>query len=87
MVDSEFTNHSYFNMYGINHTHHYPNMPLNHSSFKRVLTLCLYGVEVGKLVAVERLVGLVPEGRHGQGLQVQQLGGGRVLLGQDEMAE
>ena len=50
-------------------------------------TLCLDGVEEGELVVVEGLKGGVPEGRHGQGLQVQQLCGRRVLLRKDQVAE
>ena len=51
------------------------------------LTLCLYRVEEGELLHVERLEGGVPESRHGQRLKIQQLCGGRVLLRQDQVAE
>ena len=50
-------------------------------------TLRLDGVEEGELVAVERLVGGVPQRGDRQRLQVQQLCGWRVALGQDQVAE
>lgn len=48
-------------------------------------TLGLDGVE--EVQVVEVLVLGVPQRRHGQRLQVEQLGGQRVLLGQNEVAE
>lgn len=50
-------------------------------------TLCLNGVEEGELVLVESLKGRVPESSDGQRLQVQQFGGWRVLLWQDQVPE
>ena len=49
--------------------------------------LGLNGVKVGEVVAVEGLVGGVPEGGDWEGLQVQQLRGRGELLRQDEVAE
>lgn len=43
-------------------------------------TLCLNGVEEGKLVLVQSLKGRVPESCDRQRLQVQQLCGWRILL-------
>ena len=51
------------------------------------LTLRLYGVEEGELLAVQLLEGVVPERRDGEGLEVEQLGGRRVLLREDEVTE
>ena len=50
-------------------------------------TLCLYGVEEGELLPVQGLKVWVSQGRDGQGLQVQQLCGRRVLLRQDQVTE
>ena len=47
--------------------------------------LCLHGVEIRELV--ELLVTGVLESRHWQRVQVQQVGVGRVDLGQDEVLE
>ena len=47
----------------------------------------LNGVEEGEVLAVQRLVGRVSQGRHGEGLQIQELRGRRVALGQDQVTE
>lgn len=49
--------------------------------------LGLNWVEVAELAAVERLEGRVAQRADGQRLQVQQLSGRRILLGQDEVPE
>ena len=49
--------------------------------------LCLNGVEEVEAAGVEGLVGGVAQGGAGQRLQVEQLGGRRELLGQQQVAE
>lgn len=56
-------------------------------SLRVCLTLCLDGVEEGKLVLIEGLEGGITQGGHRQGLQVQQLSRRGVLLWQDQVAE
>lgn len=53
---------------------------MNNVLFFLLRTLCLNGVEEGKLVLVESLKGRVPESSNREGLQVQQLSGRGVLL-------
>lgn len=50
-------------------------------------TLSLDGVEKGELLLIETLKGTVPQGRHRQRLQVQELGWRWVLLWEDQVSE
>ena len=50
-------------------------------------TLSLDGVEEREFILVKALKGTVSQGRHRQGLQVQELGWGRVLLREDQVPE